>query len=210
VSQHDDVAGPVEALLRRAGHRVATVDGATAAAELRGGSAPDVLILDRDLPADRHREIGARLAARLAATGARASFPLIVLGRTGRGDYPPAGWHEDACLVLGRPPEPGRLEGAVEALLRLAFYRPYRDLAHDLAQPVTAIHALVRTMAGVPPPDATAKTALDRLSREAERLLALMEECQRRRLPAPGRPAPPSSSRESSRAPSGKGRPGRR
>jgi DNA-binding response OmpR family regulator len=183
-TQDDDVAGPLEALLRRAGHRVATLDGRAAAEELGGGCDPDVMVLDRDLPAAGHQALAARFDARVRERGARASFPLIVLGRSGRGDYPPAGWHEDACLVLGRPPEPGRLEAAIEALLRLAFYRPYRDLVHDLAQPVTAIHALSRSIARIPPPDEAAKTAIDRLGREAERLLALLEEFQRRR---PGR-----------------------
>lgn len=175
VSEDDDVAGPILALLRRAGHRAEILDGRSAAAAL-ASEPPDLLVLDRDLDSGRHRAI----ADQLTRHPERDSFPLLVLGRKGTPAYPPPNWHEDACLVLARPPDPGLFEASVETLLRLAFYRAYRDLVHDLAQPVTAIHALSRTVAKIEVPEGPPRQAIDRLEREAERLMSLLEDFQRR------------------------------
>lgn len=200
LSEDDDVAGPVESILRREGHRVG-VRGAREGLEELRAAVPDLLVLDRDLAPEVLRGVAALLEPRAG----RGSFPVLVLGRGKGGEAAsglPAGWHEDASITLGRPPEPGELRSAVAALLRLAFYRPYRDLVHDLSQPVTAIHALVRSVArqqgtpqmraqqrgasqqgappeGIPPP-------LERLQIEVERLMTLMEEFQRRRAGAAG------------------------
>ncbi|MGH9749644.1 MAG: hypothetical protein ACRD6R_06955, partial [Candidatus Polarisedimenticolia bacterium] len=189
LSEDDDVAGPVDSLLRAEGHRVGVFGGREGLEELRA-ALPDLLVLDRDLAPDTLRSVAGLLEPRAG----RASFPVLALGRgkEGAASGLPAGWHEDASLTLGRPPAPGELRAGVAALLRFAFYRPYRDLVHDLSQPVTAIHALVRNLArpqaapveGVRPP-------LERLQIEVERLMTLMEEFQRRRAgaagPRPGR-----------------------
>ncbi|HEU4403045.1 MAG TPA: hypothetical protein VFT43_13175 [Candidatus Polarisedimenticolia bacterium] len=178
VSEDDDVADPLEDLLRRAGHRVAVLGSSAGVAELDGPS-PDVLILDRDLPPAAYREALETLASRAGT----ASFPLIILGGGSTPDLP-RGWHEDAALSLARPPQPGEVLTAVASLRRLAFYRPYRDLVHSLSQPVTALHALSRTIARGAPADEAARQAIERLVKEADRLMSLMEEFQRRRGPA--------------------------
>ena len=64
------------------------------------------------------------------------------------------------------------------------FYRRYRDLVHDLAQPVTTLHALSRSIARLRPEDETARQEIDRLAVEAERLMVLLETFQRSRDPA--------------------------
>lgn len=196
LSEDDDVAGPVESILRREGHRVG-VRGAREGLEELRSAVPDLLVLDRDLAPEVLRGVAALLEPRAG----RGSFPVLALGRGKEGASGlPAGWHEDACLTLGRPPEPGELRGAVAALLRLAFYRPYRDLVHDLSQPVTAIHALVRSVArrqGAPQQGAPAEgipAPLERLQIEVERLMTLMEEFQRRRAGAAG-PRPGAAGR---------------
>ena len=86
-----------------------------------------------------------------------------------------------AALAVARPPQPGELLASLAALRRLAFYRPYRDLVHDLSQPVTTIHALSRSIARTPPADETARRSVESLLREADRLMSLVEEFQRRR-----------------------------
>ncbi|HKN47892.1 MAG TPA: histidine kinase dimerization/phospho-acceptor domain-containing protein, partial [Candidatus Polarisedimenticolia bacterium] len=66
-----------------------------------------------------------------------------------------------------------------------AFYRPYRDLVHDLSGPVTSIHALSRSLARLAPQGESDRQTIDRLIREADRLMTLMEEFQRARRPGP-------------------------
>jgi DNA-binding response OmpR family regulator len=178
VSDDDDVAGPLEALLRRAGCRVGVRGGGEAAQELRGAPA-DTVVLDRDLPGPAYREV---LEA-LQPYGGRASFPLIVLGRSTAEEAAPlpSGWHEDAARTVARPPQAGELLATLEALRRLAFYRRYRDLVHDLSQPVTTLHALSRSLARLQPPDEAGRQAIERLGREADRLMRLMEDFQRTR-----------------------------
>jgi DNA-binding response OmpR family regulator len=179
LSDDDDLARPLVDVLRRAGHRAETAGGRDAAAALAAGD-PDLLVLDRDLHAAEQQSIHALLEGR----GARESFPLLVLGSKGTPDWPPSGWHEDACLVLPRPPVPAAFEAAAASLLRLAFYRPYRDLVHDLAQPVTAIHALGRSAAKIPLADDASRQTMERLMKEAERLMTLLSDFQRRRAPS--------------------------
>jgi CheY-like chemotaxis protein len=175
VSDDDDLSGPLAPLLRRAGYRVETLGGREGLEELRG-SPPDVLILDHDLP----REIYQRALARLEAFKGAASFPLLILGG-GPGPALPPGWHEDAALPLARPPQPGEALAGIAALRRLAFYRLYRDLVHDLSQPVTTIHALVTALAKAAPGEEAAAASLRLLKREADRLMSLMEDFQRMR-----------------------------
>lgn len=172
VSEDDDIADPLVELLRRAGYAVSALDGRGGVEALQGGP-PDVLILDSDLSPDTFR----RAVDRLASHAGRASFPLVVLGG-GPGTAPP-GWHEDAFAALGRPPQPGEILATLAALRRMVFYRRYRDLVHDLSQPVTALHALSRSLAKVQVADEGARRSVDRLVQEAERLMTLLENFQR-------------------------------
>jgi len=176
VSDDDDVAQPVVAALRRAGYRVGEAASREAPDDL-DGALPDVLIIDRDLPAEARR----RLAERLASHAGRNAFPLILLGDTAsrESDFVPADWHEDAVIVLPRPAHPGEVVTAVRALLRLSFYRTYRDLVHDLSQPVTVLHALSGALARDVPAGAPHHDRVLRLHGEVERMLSLMERFQR-------------------------------
>src|SRR5262245_43846261 len=167
ISEDDDVADPLAEILRRAGYRVSALDG-RGGVEALGGGPPDVLILDRDLPPDIYR--GALEA--LAPRAGRTSFPLAILG--GAPDSAPPGWHEDAFAALVRPPRPGATLPPRAALTRMAFYRRYRDLVHDLSQPVTTLHALSRGLAKVPVTDEASRRTVDRLMQEAERLMTLL------------------------------------
>ncbi len=173
VTEDDDVGAPLETLLRRAGHRVEVLDGREAALVLAEGR-PDVLVLDRDLPPDLYE----RILDRLAASAGPSSFPLIVLGG-GTAPGLPKDWHEDASASVARPPAPGEILATIAGLLRLVFYRRYRDLVHDLSQPVTTLHALSRSLARRPPADEASRAAVERLAAEAERLMTLLEDFQR-------------------------------
>lgn len=172
ISEDDDVADPLAEILGRAGYKVSALDG-RGGVEALGGGPPDVLILDRDLAPDIYR---AALEA-LAPHAGRASFPVAILG--GGADGAPPGWHEDAFAALGRPPQPGEILATLAALTRMAFYRRYRDLVHDLSQPVTTLHALSRGLAKVPVADEASRRTIDRLVQEAERLMTLLENFQR-------------------------------
>ena len=175
ISDDDDVSEPLAALLKRAGYRVGVRGGREGIDELEGPP-PDALIVDRDLP----RALYDGILGLLEAHPGAASFPLLILGG-GVSPPLPRGWHEDAALAVARPPQPGELLASLAALRRLAFYRPYRDLVHDLSQPVTTIHALSRSIARTPPADETARRSVESLLREADRLMSLVEEFQRRR-----------------------------
>ncbi len=180
LSEDDDVGEPLALLLRRAGYAVLAADGRDAPGLLVPGAGPyDALILDRDLPPDQY----ARILDLLAPFAGPASFPLLVLGG-GLSPAVPAGWHEDAFAPVSRPPQPGEILATLAFLRRLVFYRRYRDLVHDLAQPVTTIHALSRSIARLRPEDETARQAIDRFVLEAERLMVLLETFQRTRDPA--------------------------
>ncbi len=181
ISEDDDVSEPLALLLRRAGHRVQALGGRQGI-EALNASAPDLLILDSDLSPDHYRQAIEALEPR-AGPGA---FPLLILG--GGGAPPlPRGWPEDAASTLSRPPLPGEVEAKVAGLLRLAFYRPYRDLVHELSQPVTTIHALCRSVSRLPVPEDDAwRQALDRLRHEADRLMSIMETFQKKRAARAG------------------------
>jgi len=175
VSDDDDVSEPLAAILKRAGYQPA-VEGGREGVETIGAAPPDALILDRDLPAALYQQA---LEALRPRTGT-ASFPLLILG----GGAPPplpAGWHEDAALSLSRPPQPAEVLASLRGLLRLAFYRLYRDLVHDLSQPVTSIHALSQSISRATPAEAASRASVDLLRREADRLMTLLEEFQRKR-----------------------------
>ena len=180
LSDDDDVAEPLAALLKRGGHRVG-VNGTADGIEDLKEEAPDLLILDRDLPPNLYREVMALLEKRYRST----SFPLIILGG-GPSPAAPRGWHEDAVRSVARPPAPGEIQATAAALLRLAFYRPYRDLVHDLSGPVTSIHALSRSLARLAPEAESDRQTIDRLVREVDRLMTLMEDFQRARRPGSG------------------------
>lgn len=180
LSDDDDVSEPLAALLKRAGYEV-DVNGAAGGIDELKDRRPDVLILDSDLPTGLYQDVLALLERRTGAD----SFPLIVLGG-GRQTALPRGWHEDAARSTARPPAPGELLATIEAVLRLAFYRPYRDLVHDLSGPVTAIHALSRSIARLAPASEADRRAVLGLVREADRLMTLMEEFQRTRRPRSG------------------------
>ena len=175
ISDDDDVSEPLEVLLRRAGYRPGVRGGSDGLEELQG-EPPDALILDRDLSPSQYQAI----LARLEPFAGRAAFPLLILGG-GAAPPLPRGWHEDAALPLGRPPHPAEVLASLLALRRLAFYRRYRDLIHDLSQPVTTLHALSRAAARLSVPDEGARQTLDRLVNEADRLMSLLEEFQRKR-----------------------------
>ncbi len=175
LSDDDDVSEPLGSLLTRAGHRVLLRGGRDGVEELKG-PLPQVLILDRDLPPAQYQEAIALLERQ---AGPR-SIPLLILGG-GASPPLPTGWHEDAARSVGRPPQPAEVLATVSALLRLAFYRPYRDLVHDLSQPVMTIHALSRSISRMPTPDDESRRAVDRLAKEADRLMTLVEEFQRKR-----------------------------
>jgi DNA-binding response OmpR family regulator len=180
LSEDDDVGEPLAAVLRRAGYTVLGADGRDGAALLGpGGGACDALILDRDLPPDQY----ARILDLLAPSAGPASFPLLVLGG-GPSPAVPAGWHEDAFASVGRPPQPAEILATLAFLRRLVFYRRYRALVHDLAQPVTTIHALSRSIARLHPEDEAARQAIERFVAEAERLMVLLETFQRSRDPS--------------------------
>jgi DNA-binding response OmpR family regulator len=181
ISDDDDMAGPLVAILRRAGYRVEARDARLGYEELEG-EPPDALILDRDLPSSGYRKILERLERQPGAD----SYPLLILG--GGGDPSlPRGWHEDAARSVGRPPVPGEVLATLEGLRRLAFYRPYRDLVHSLSQPVMTLHALSRTIGrAAGSQQAPDRETIDRLMHEAERLMSLMEEFQRSRRAASG------------------------
>ncbi len=180
LSEDDDVGEPLATLLRRAGYTVLGADGRDGAGLLAPGGGPyDALILDRDLPSEQY----SRILDLLAPFAGPASFPLLVLGG-GPSPVVPAGWHEDAFASVARPPQPGEILATLLFLRRLVFYRRYRDLVHDLAQPVTTIHALSRIIARLRPEDETARQAIDRFAVEAERLMVLLETFQRNRGPA--------------------------
>ena len=172
ISEDDDVADPLVEILRRAGYGVLALDGRGGVEALAGGP-PDALILDRDLSPDIFR----RALDTLAPHAGRTSFPLVVLG--GAPDAAPAGWHEDAFASLGRPPQPGEILATLAALRRMVFYRRYRDLVHDLSQPVTTLHALSRGLAKVQAADESSRRTVERLVQEAERLMTLLENFQR-------------------------------
>ncbi len=180
LSEDDDIGEPLAALLRRAGYAVLVADGRDGAGLLApGGGHFDALILDRDLPPEQY----AKVLELLAPSTGPASFPLLVLG-SGPSPAVPFGWHEDAFASLSRPPQPGEILATLAFLRRLVFYRRYRDLVHDLAQPVTTIHALSRSIAKLRPEDEAARQAIDRFAVEAERLMVLLEAFQRSRDPA--------------------------
>ena len=84
-------------------------------------------------------------------------------------------------MSLSRPPQPAEVLASLRGLLRLAFYRLYRDLVHDLSQPVTSIHALSQSISRATPAEAPARASVDLLRREADRLMTLLEEFQRKR-----------------------------
>jgi CheY-like chemotaxis protein len=181
ISEDDDITEPLEAFLKRTGYAVEVADGKDAGVMLgdsaigaAAGGFPDALILDRDLAPDRYQTILDLLAPRAGA----ASIPLLVLGG-GASPRLPAGWHEDASASVSRPPQPGEIAAALALLRRLVFYRRYRDLVHDLAQPVTALHALSRGIANIPVENDAARTTIERLVREADRLMSLLESFQR-------------------------------
>lgn len=174
ISEDDDVADPLVALLRCAGYGAEALDG-RGGVEALGGDAPQVLVLDRDLPPEIYRSA----LERLAPHAGRASFPLVILG--GDPAAAPPGWHEDAFAAVPRPPQPGEILAAIAALRRLVFYRRYRDLVHDISQPVTALHALSRSLAGIPVAGDASRRTVDRLVHEAERLMSLLENFQRSR-----------------------------
>jgi DNA-binding response OmpR family regulator len=175
VSDDDDVSEPLTAVLKRAGYRAGACGSHEATADL-AGPPPDVLILDRDIPAARYQQVMTLLEPRRG----RDSFPLIILGG-GPAPPLPEGWHEDAWRSVARPPQPGEVAATVAALLRLKFYRGYRDLVHDLAQPATSLHALARAVARALPAADPARKEVDLLEREADRLMTLLENFQRRR-----------------------------
>jgi len=175
VSEDDDVAAPLAALLRRGGYAVETLGGRDGALALAEGP-PDVLVLDRDLPQETYE----RIFDRLAPHAGRTSFPLVILGG-GASSRPPQGWHEDAFALLPRPPQTGEILASIAALRRLVFYRRYRDLVHDLSQPVMTIHALSRAIARLPAPDEASRKSMDRFVQETERLMTLLEDFQRGR-----------------------------
>jgi DNA-binding response OmpR family regulator len=175
ITDDDDVSEPLAAILARAGYRVEALDGADGIQELRA-SPTDVLILDRDLPASRYQEAMTLLEERAGA----ASFPLVIVGG-GAEPALPRGWHEDAALAVARPPQPAEILASLRSLRRLAFYRLYRDLVHDLSQPVTSLHALSRMLARTPPADPAGQKHLDMLVKEADRLMSLLEDFQRKR-----------------------------
>jgi len=175
VSDDDDVVEPVVLTLRRSGYRAGQVGSREAADEL-DGSVPDVLIIDRDLPLEVRRQLGERLSRHTP----RDTLSLILLGDAAKkDDLVPADWHEDALIVLSRPADPGAVVVAVRAILRLSFYRAYRDLVHDLSQPVTVLHALSDGLARDVSRDAPHHDRVMRLREEAERMLSLMERFQR-------------------------------
>ena len=175
ISEDDDVADPLVAILKRAGYAIEALDG-RGGVEALAGAPPDVLILDRDLSSETYR----LAMERLAPHAGRASFPLVVLGR-GAPAAPPPGWHEDAFAAVARPPQPGEIVPTLAALRRMVFYRRYRDLVHDLSQPVTTLHALSRSLARIPAADDASRRTMDRLVQEAERLMTLLESFQRGR-----------------------------
>ena len=180
LSEDDDIGEPLAALLARAGYAVDVADGRDGAALLApAGGHYDALILDRDLPPEQQTTI----LALLAPFAGPASFPLLLLGG-GPSPAVPPGWHEDASASVSRPPQPGEILATLAFLRRLVFYRRYRDLVHDLAQPVTTIHALSRSIVRLRPEDEGARQAIDRLAVEAERLMVLLEAFQRSRGPA--------------------------
>jgi DNA-binding response OmpR family regulator len=185
ITEDDDVGEPLADLLRRAGYSVVLADGGEETRMLAGGGEgpaasggryPEALILDRDLPVDRYQAILDRLVPRAGP----ASFPLLVIGG---GPKPPvpAGWHEDAYASVSRPPQPAEILATLSALRRLVFYRRYRDLVHDLAQPVMTLHALSQGIAKLEVKDEAARRTIERLVHEAERLMSLMERFQRGR-----------------------------
>jgi len=178
ITDDDDVAAPLADLLRRAGERAAIEPSRSLSRALPG--APGVaIILDRDIPAARYTEA----LEKLESVSEAVSRPLLLLGAGPGGAPPPLprGWHEDAWAAVSRPPHPGEILTGLHLLRRLAFYRGCRALVHDLSQPATAIHALSRTVAAAIPPDDARREAADRLAREAERLMSLMETFQRTR-----------------------------
>lgn len=177
ISDDDDVSEPVVLALRRAGYRVGRVGSLEAADEL-GGSAPEVLIVDRDIPLEVRRQVGECLTRRAG----RDAFPLILLGGSAKKEegFVPADWHEDALIVLSRPADPGAVVVAARAILRLSFYLAYRDLVHDLSQPVTVLHALSDGLAREVPESAPHHERVMRLRDEAERMVSLMARFQRR------------------------------
>jgi len=178
ISEDDDVAGPLEALLKHAGYGVEVLDGREAVLAI-AEPPPEILVLDRDLPSEIYEQI----LDRLAPAAGRTSCPLVILGG-GVSPRLPQGWHEDAFAALPRPPQTGEILATISSLRRLVFYRRYRDLVHDLAQPVTTIHALSRSIARLRPEDEAARQAIERFAVEAERLMVLLETFQRARDPA--------------------------
>ena len=180
LSEDDDVTGPLALVLERAGYSVRVEEGRAAAEAVRAAATEpaarwfEALILDRDLPPEQH---GTFLEL-LAPLAGRASCPLLLLGGGGQADLP-NGWHEDAFFVVSKPLQTGEILSALALLLRLAFYRRYRDLVHDLSQPVMTIHALSRGIARIEVKDDAARKAIERLVLEAERLMSLVETFQR-------------------------------
>jgi len=175
ISEDDDVAGPLEALLRHAGYGVEVLDGREAVLALAEGP-PEILVLDRDLPPEIYEQI----LDRLAPAAGRTSCPLVILGG-GASPRLPQGWHEDAFAALPRPPQTGEILATIAGLRRLVFYRHYRDLVHDLSQPVTTLHALSRAIGQMPAADEGSRRTVERLVQEAERLMTLLEDFQRSR-----------------------------
>ncbi len=180
VSDDDDVTGPLTGILERAGYRAGECGSRDAARGL-AGAPPGALILDHDLPAERYKEI----IRQLERHKGRASFPLIILGG-GPSPALPEGWHEDAWWTIGRPPGPGETVATLAALIRLGFYRAYRDLVHDLAQPVTTLHALARSIAKISPPDESGRRTVELLVKESDRLMTLLEEFQEKATKSSG------------------------
>ena len=175
ISEDDDVAGPLEALLKHAGYGVEVLDGREALVAL-AERPPEILVLDRDLPSEIYEQI----LDRLAPAAGRTSCPLVILGG-GVSPRLPQGWHEDAFAALPRPPQTGEILATISSLRRLVFYRRYRDLVHDLSQPVTTLHALSRAIAQIPAADEGSRMTVQRLVQEADRLMTLLEDFQRGR-----------------------------
>jgi DNA-binding response OmpR family regulator len=185
LSEDDDVTGPLALVLERAGYAVRVEEGRGAVEALADSARDpaarpfDALILDRDLPPEQH----ARLLELLAPFAGRGSFPLLVLGGGPQPDVP-KGWHEDAFVSVSKPLQTGEILSTLALLRRLVSYRRYRDLVHDLSQPVMTIHALSRSIAKIPVKDEAARKAIERFALEAERLMSLVEAFQRGRGPA--------------------------
>lgn len=177
VSDDDGLSATLAATLDRYGYRLDRSGGA-GAGEILKGTTPEVLILDGTIHPESRRDLLELLETRAG----RASLPLLVLTPPDVEDpfsLIPGNWHEDAYWVLSHPPQAGEILTSIAALRRLAFYRTYRALVHDLSQPVTILHALSRSLDRAVPEGDDRRDLVERLTREAERLMTLMESFQR-------------------------------